>query len=286
MCELPHTSFAVVPGVCRLLYRKRRSLLVSRGMRVALSKGMEPSTWEFGTRAVELASLWRALVAGRYFVTAAYCGQDRCFLELERRRIGRRASELSVNLLARMLAGEAQKVLACEFDVSLTTIAVRCADALRVMVDGYYPSRAPILLVMAAHAERGLRLPVACARRVAAGRFLVSAELPGAGLAHRLSPGELHVARLLIEGKAHMEIARTRGTAVRTTANQLRAVFGKLRVSGRSELRAKAIGELSETHLRSLALGTGSLGPAPRTGPSLQATHVPSTPLLVALAAS
>jgi DNA-binding CsgD family transcriptional regulator len=51
-----------------------------------------------------------------------------------------------------------------------------------------------------------------------------------------LPPAELSVVRLLIEGQCYAEIARNRGTSVRTIANQITAVFRRLRVSGRSEL--------------------------------------------------
>ena len=169
-----------------------------------------------------------------------------------------------------MFTGESQKVLASELDVSLTTIAVNCAKALRAMVHGHLASRAPLLLVMAAHAERGLELPPARIHSRTEQRLLLSVEIPTAALAYRLSPGEFHVAQLLIEGKTHAEIAHTRGTALRTTANQLHGVFEKLRVSGRSELRVHAIVALSEAHRR--APGAASL-----LAPSLAVTAARAT---------
>ena len=51
-----------------------------------------------------------------------------------------------------------------------------------------------------------------------------------------LSPAEAAVARLLLEGYSHHEIAALRQTARHTVANQLTATFRKLEVSGRSEL--------------------------------------------------
>ena len=82
---------------------------------------------------------------------------------------------------------------------------------------------------------------------------LISCALPGASLAARLTPSERSVANLMIEGKTHVEIAADRGTTLRTTANQLASIFAKLGVSGRGELRSKAIREASMVFTRKVA---------------------------------
>jgi DNA-binding CsgD family transcriptional regulator len=53
----------------------------------------------------------------------------------------------------------------------------------------------------------------------------------------------------LVEGASYGEIARRRGTSTRTIANQITAVFRRMRVSGRSELllRLFACDAASET---------------------------------------
>jgi DNA-binding NarL/FixJ family response regulator len=44
----------------------------------------------------------------------------------------------------------------------------------------------------------------------------------------------------LLEGKRNADIARERGTSVRTVANQVAAIFRKLKVRSRAELVATA----------------------------------------------
>jgi DNA-binding NarL/FixJ family response regulator len=52
-------------------------------------------------------------------------------------------------------------------------------------------------------------------------------------LVERLSRVELEVCSMLLRGHTHEQIAKARGTAPRTIANQLGSVFGKLGASGR-----------------------------------------------------
>ena len=51
-----------------------------------------------------------------------------------------------------------------------------------------------------------------------------------------LTSAERDVAGLLLQGMSNREVAELRGTSVRTIANQVGAVFRKLRVAGRVEL--------------------------------------------------
>ena len=51
-----------------------------------------------------------------------------------------------------------------------------------------------------------------------------------------LTHAEKDVAALVLEGMSNREIALTRGTSVRTIANQVAAIFRKLRVTARVEL--------------------------------------------------
>lgn len=51
-----------------------------------------------------------------------------------------------------------------------------------------------------------------------------------------LTPSELEIAAAVREGKSNADIARIRGTSVRTVANQLAGLFRKLGVRSRSEL--------------------------------------------------
>ena len=51
-----------------------------------------------------------------------------------------------------------------------------------------------------------------------------------------LSSAEQAVVSGVIQGKSNAEIAADRGTSIRTVANQLRSVYGKLKISGRAQL--------------------------------------------------
>jgi DNA-binding CsgD family transcriptional regulator len=65
---------------------------------------------------------------------------------------------------------------------------------------------------------------------------LLSFELPRSKLPARLTPAERGVALLVLEGMANAEIARARNTSTHTVANQLRRIYEKLGVAGRTEL--------------------------------------------------
>ncbi len=56
----------------------------------------------------------------------------------------------------------------------------------------------------------------------------------GAGL----TDAEREVARLVMEGLSNAEIARRRGTSIRTVANQVASVFAKAGAGSRRELAA------------------------------------------------
>ncbi len=51
-----------------------------------------------------------------------------------------------------------------------------------------------------------------------------------------LASGEADVVRRILRGQSSEEIARARGTALRTVANQLASIYRKLGVRGRLEL--------------------------------------------------
>jgi DNA-binding NarL/FixJ family response regulator len=143
-----------------------------------------------------------------------------------------------------VLAGEAQKAIAYELERAVATIAGYCSQALKTIAHPSSCARAPILLVMAATAARGARVPKAKLERLLDdGSWIIRVAIPGSNLASRLSPGEWEVARAAIEGKSHAEIAVARGTSRRTVANQLASVFDKTGASGCPALRAMAAAE-------------------------------------------
>lgn len=69
---------------------------------------------------------------------------------------------------------------------------------------------------------------------------ILSFAIPEGERPSALSPVESEVVALLLKGYSNREIARLRGTSVRTVANQVASVFRKLGVRSRLELVAHA----------------------------------------------
>jgi DNA-binding CsgD family transcriptional regulator len=55
----------------------------------------------------------------------------------------------------------------------------------------------------------------------------------------KLTESEREVCALVVDGCSNFEIARVRGTSPRTVANQIAAIYRKLGVGSRRELRAR-----------------------------------------------
>jgi DNA-binding NarL/FixJ family response regulator len=193
---------------------------------------------------LDLAALWAGFRQGELYVVSSHYADGLCWAIIEP---GKRAvvpSATAMNVLERVLAGEPQKVVAADLERAIATIAGYCSQALRAIAYERSSGRAPILIVMAATAARGVNVPKAKLERVLDdGSWLISVAVPGNKLARLLSPSEWDVARAVIEGKSYLEIATARGTSRRTIANQLASIFGKTGISGCPALRAKAAEE-------------------------------------------
>jgi DNA-binding NarL/FixJ family response regulator len=202
--------------------------------------------------ATTLARLWRLLMAGQLFIEATYCLEGRCFGVVARRARQQPARAESVEILERVFESESQKAVAYELGLSIATVATHSASVLDSICTKHLVSRAPIIVVMAALAARGV--PLGSARFDEArsdGRWVLSVEVPAKSLRNRLSQAEYEVAQLTIEGASHAQIAQARASSVRTVANQLASVFQKLDASGRAALRTKAIHEYAALQARS-----------------------------------
>jgi DNA-binding CsgD family transcriptional regulator len=192
----------------------------------------------------DLALLWQRLCEGRLFVSQTYCEAGRSFAVLEARAGGAAARARYVQILERIFEGESQKAMACELEVSIATLAGYCHRGLSAFMTPQWVSRAPLVVVMAALAARGTALGYArCDGLRDDARWLLSVETPGQTFRDRISSAELEVVQLSIQGEPHASVAQLRGTSLRTVANQLASAFAKLKVSGRSEVRALAIRE-------------------------------------------
>jgi DNA-binding CsgD family transcriptional regulator len=203
------------------------------------------------TTPFDLSELWRELGSGRCKVADSFHSETRCYLVLVPAAAEgshrRRPNSRGLYVLERLLLEGSQKGLALSLGVSTSTVAGVTKDCLFGMGLRCSPSKVPPLLVMAAHAEHG-HVSLAKARSSQLfgrdGWFrVISAMRPDRELGGLLSSAELAVARLLVDGKSHAEIARLRGSSLRTVANQLAAVFQRLGVSGRADLlRALSVG--------------------------------------------
>jgi DNA-binding NarL/FixJ family response regulator len=77
-------------------------------------------------------------------------------------------------------------------------------------------------------------------RLVHQGEELLVLSLPAtSNLAAALSPAEIEVARAIVRGATNAEIARVRGTSVRTVANQVASILRRLGARSRADVAAK-----------------------------------------------
>lgn len=195
--------------------------------------------------AVILSALWTELVAGMCKVEGCTFDQHGCELTItrEHRALGEKPRALPrrhAQILERSLLDGARKSVAIDLKLCPSTVAEILKQGFTFMGLSCWPSRLPLWLVLAAHAQRVKELARASAQLVldsqCLGRQTVSISRPDRELEALLTPAEYAVARLLVEGKSYAEMAVLRQTSSRTVANQLAAAFHRLGVSGRAEL--------------------------------------------------
>lgn len=196
----------------------------------------------------QLAALWNGLASGSSRVVDEHSDRIHHYLEL----MPSLAAPLSPVHLARwtpLLLGSALKVVAANEGVASSTVAASAARCLRSIGLERTAREAPMLLAMMAGAA---------AKFVKEHYFgsdlyssvVVRVRRPDLAIASLLSPGELAVVQLRVDGLSHSEIAMARSTSVRTVANQLAAAYRKLGVSGRCELLANLIQRASDDSSR------------------------------------
>ena len=193
------------------------------------------------TGEINLALLWRELVRGTNTVVDGFFSDDDCFLLLERKADGQ-ASPIEgrrLEIFEAVLAGLRQKNIAIDLALAPSTVALNARLALESLGVRSKPSRAHPLLMLAARAMHEATLTLArCSTFVDDNRELrvIGTPRPDRALAAFLPAAELSVIRSLVEGLSYEDIAQLRGTSTRTVANQVTAVFRRLRVSGRNDL--------------------------------------------------
>lgn len=195
--------------------------------------------------AVILSALWTELISGLCKIEQVRFSAQSCALVVTRTHRSaeaeiERLSERDIEILERSLVEGVRKSVAADFNLCPSSVAEILRRCFQFMGLSCWPSRMPLLLVMAAHAhrtpvaERGAKLVLVQNQQFA--RQVISATRPDNDLSVWLSPAEYAVTRLLIEGKSYAEIATLRNTSRRTVANQLASGFHRLRISGRPEL--------------------------------------------------
>ncbi|HET7545186.1 MAG TPA: helix-turn-helix transcriptional regulator [Polyangiaceae bacterium] len=196
-----------------------------------------------------LSALWTELVSGLCKIEHTEFTQNTCTVTVTRghRRSGdggsaegARLSARDTEILERALLEGVRKSVAVDFGLCPSSIAEILRRSFVFMGLSCWPSRIPLLLVMAAHAKHAPEVQRAAKQLLAQNqqyaRQSISVARPDAELVEWLSPAEYAVTRLLIEGKSYQEMAKLRATSKRTVANQLASAFHRLGISGRAEL--------------------------------------------------
>ena len=187
----------------------------------------------------ELKSLWTELCLGQCKVVESIFTESRCLLVTRAVSSPVALHGTKLGVLQAILEGVSQKAIALELSVAPSTVASHARFALEHLGFRQRPSQVPPLLMLAAKAARDpATTPEARVSFIAsAGDQLrvVSAVRPDLDF-DLIPPAEFSVLQRIVEGWPYADIARHRGTSTRTIANQLTAVFRRLRVSGRREL--------------------------------------------------
>jgi DNA-binding NarL/FixJ family response regulator len=192
---------------------------------------------------VSLSLLWREFVHGLCKVADGFFTEDRCYLIIESRSATAALEGRRLDILAAVLCGVGQKNIAMDMGLAPSTIALNARLGLESLGIGCKPSRAHPLLMLAAKAgakqDHTLTATVSSLTDGERDLRVISIQRPDRKLFRLLPPAELSVIRLLVEGLPYSEIAHRRETSTRTIANQITAVFRRLRVSGRNELLSR-----------------------------------------------
>jgi DNA-binding NarL/FixJ family response regulator len=193
------------------------------------------------TQTVGLRDIWQQLINGEARVVDSFFTDDRCYIVIapgntsEAPLAGRR-----LEILQGILCGRDQKTVAIDLELAPSTVALNARLGLEALGVFERPSRVHPLLMLVAKAAS--RPDVQCNGVLSsyhdAGEKcrVVSVERPEHTLRRVLPPAELSVIERLVEGLCYQEIARHRGTSTRTIANQITAVFRRMRVSGRNDM--------------------------------------------------
>lgn len=192
---------------------------------------------------MRLSELWMGLSDGRLRAVDDFCDDAHCYVAIAPNQGRFRRSCLNprnLQTLQRVMLGHSQKAIAHELGLASSSVSVTTSRCLRAMGLDCPAARAPLLLFMALHSA------LAQKRRVMANTCgfeeggadcrVIWSRRPDGCLLKLLTRGQADVARLVVAGKSHSEIATLRRRSGRTISNQLCSAYQKLGVSGRVQL--------------------------------------------------
>lgn len=189
---------------------------------------------------LSLPLLWRELTRGLCKIVDGFFTPSRCLLVTSPAQHAVPLEGRRLHVIEAILAGIGQKSIAIELGLAPSTVALNARLALEALGAHTRPSRVHPLLMLSALASRaqhpGATGALSYLDDEQAPLRVISISRPDVPLESTLPRAELAVIRSLVEGVSYAEIARRRGTSTRTIANQITAVFRRMKVSGRSEL--------------------------------------------------
>jgi len=216
----------------------------AHGLLRAMTLAMERARGPLRRRDVDQAvSMWTALVAGRWTLVEHFDRGGRRYLVARRNEPGGEGP-LSLTERERQVAGFAArghgiKLIAYELGLSSGSVSQHLAAAMRKLGTR---SRGELARVWAAASGFG---EDEIGRLDGLDDFATAAvEVDGPSSKARLSAIEIAIITAIARGESNATIARARGTAMRTVANQVARIFKKVGVGSRAELAAWAAGSL------------------------------------------
>ena len=221
--------------------------MVDRGAEPVVAAATESPTAlaPAADEAANLSALWTELIRGSCKVEETLFSSQTCTMVVRRSPLpahdgSRGLSARDIEILEQSLLAGVRKSVAVDFCLCPSSIAEILRHCFRFMGLSCWPSRIPLMLVMAAYAKHTEASPMPAKRVLAHNHGLavqrVSASRPDLELLRTLSAAEYGVISLLVEGKSYAEIAELRRTSPRTVANQVASAFHRLGISGRAEL--------------------------------------------------
>lgn len=237
VCKRNSASGGLIP--------KRTSGFVSAEQRRATLRLSAMAADVQATTEADLCQLWQELARGERSVIEELFSEQRCYLVLSCDADAPHPIEgRRLEILQAVLRGMPQTNVAIDFALAPSTIALNSKLGMESLGVPGKPSRAHPLLMLAAMAADGSSVTTAKSSCFAIDdrKFcVIGASRPDHHLTTILPQAELAVIRRLVEGYSYCEIAAARGTSRRTIANQITAVFRRLRVSGRNELMVRLL---------------------------------------------